>query len=640
MKKMFRKILAAAITATMTLSVLPTFASASDDSYIYIENIQGIWGGAPNAIGKNSEAAFELKSDGFGSKPAGDTFAAITSPVNTKIHLYNANDITWDNVNKTRILNVEMDFVPVVGIKEVRLWQTNSPLSQILDLSGANKNDWNHLKYEIDLSAGRMAVELNGEKVRNIRLAAAFDWTKMPQMRIQFESDGVGNADGNMILYSDNIKIYTTDTADQVFLNDSFTYNTANNQYYTINAVDKLSYVTGTGGKAVDDRALDIVTNNKNDTYLGIYIPVTSKYVKVQYNIMPKTNFNTLTNQARNTPLHYEMIKVSEGKTLVSNQWNKVELLLENKTGYNSSTMEIVFGTKLYINGSLVSDVEKGKNSASKESAESDTFPLRIRIGGADAAAATEFVLDDLKIMTSTTPFTKDDSVSLTGKDAAITEPAVYPKTPLSNGTVSAYNTTKVSDFSANGAAVRAFTDNTYNGELTETDVIEVGNVIVTEDSNHQIKYYDVTELVPNPGFEPIDVSINYDDRGYGVIGTATKGTSSLVSGKAGKADTDYSMKIDKNTASGAIDVYLEYQAVPSEAEFITVEYNILPDRYLAKCYLGTRYSNGFGNVINANALNIGRWNNIKYIFTNPDTTKTNVGDACNMKADIYINRK
>ena len=56
------------------------------------------------------------------------------------------------------------------------------------------------------------------------------------------------------------------------------------------------------------------------------------------------------------------MIKVSDGNTLVSNQWNKVELLLENKTGYNSSTMEIVFGTKLYINGGLVSDVEKGKN--------------------------------------------------------------------------------------------------------------------------------------------------------------------------------------------------------------------------------------------------------------------------------------
>ncbi|MDY3930056.1 MAG: hypothetical protein SOZ34_11990, partial [Clostridia bacterium] len=108
MKKLFKKIMATVITASMALSALPAFAA--DGGYINISNSQGISGGN---IWKNPEATYEVKSDGFGSKPAGDNFAAITSPATTKIHLYNANAITWYDVNKTRILNVEMDFVPV-----------------------------------------------------------------------------------------------------------------------------------------------------------------------------------------------------------------------------------------------------------------------------------------------------------------------------------------------------------------------------------------------------------------------------------------------------------------------------------------------------------------------------------------------
>lgn len=634
MKKLFRKIMATVITVSMALSAVPAFAA--DDGYINIYNSQGIFGGAPNDINRNVESSHVVRSDGFGSKPANDNFAAITAPATTKIHLYNNTNITWDDANKTRFFVVEMDFVPVAGIKEVRLWQTSNHLSQAFDLSGANKKDWNHIKFEIDLSTNRIGVELNGEKVRDTNLAQLPNWERMPQIRIQFESDGVGDTAGNMVLYSDNIKMYTTDTADEVFMNDGFTYNLSSGRPYTITKTASKSYVSGAGGKAVNDSALDIVMDG-NDTYLGINIPVKSKYVKVQYNIMPKENFNLVYNQARNTVLHYNQIGVTDSSTeshrrMLRNQWNKVELLLENKTGYIDTTEAIEFTTEAYANGFIASASQtRGKNQE-KEGAANDVFPLRIRVDGANA----EFMIDDLKIMTSdTTPFTIDGSVGLQGKAKAIAEP-----TQIANGTVSAYDTTKVSDFSADGATVRVFTDKTYNKELAETDVLSVGNVIVTEDSNKRIKYYDVTEVTQDPALQPINVDENYDNQSYGVIGTPIKGNGSFVSGVAGKASEDYSMKIDKITTSGAPDVYLEYQAVPSAAEFITVEYNILPDQYLSELYLGTRASNAFGNVINGNALIKGRWNNIKYIFKNPDTSKTAIGDSCNMTADIYINGK
>ena len=442
-------------------------------------------------------------------------------------------------------------------------------------------------------------------------------------------------------MYSDNIKIRTSDKADDVYLNDGFTYDTATAQHYwLINFTS--AYEAGAAGKAEDDRALSISGDSAKDVYLAVDVPVREKYIKISYNLMPKSNFQRVQNKARNTVLHYDMAggedNANEGhRAMKLNQWNKVELILENKTGYDSTTMNMVFGTKLYINGVLISDVDRGNSGAEKNAASDDTFPFRLGIIPTGTASPVEVMLDDFKIQTSSeAAFEKDLRASLSASTAVVTEPA-----QLTNGKIAAYDAAKVSDFSADGAAVRAFADSSFNEQLPEDSSLSVGNVIVTEDLNHAVKYYEVTSVDEDPSFTPIDVSENFDNQSSGAISpiAAVHGTTSYESGIAGKGASDYSMRADKTTKSQT-DIYIEYQAVPSSAEYITVEYNILPDENYDKGRIGARYSNVIGAEISSSMLNIGRWNSIKYVLRNLETSKTAAGDNCKAKADIYVNGK
>ncbi len=197
MKKLVKRILAAAVTASMAISALPVFAADSDSDYINIENTSGAGGGGANAIGwsggpTGANVDRKIHSDeAFGSRPK-ETFAELSTTISTDkfIYLYNATDFTWSDANKKRVFYVEADFVPLSGVNKVYLKQRYNNLTKPVDISKAKKDDWNHIKFEIDFSSGRVSTELNGEKVRVDNLAMNVSWDLMNQVRIQYEGDG------------------------------------------------------------------------------------------------------------------------------------------------------------------------------------------------------------------------------------------------------------------------------------------------------------------------------------------------------------------------------------------------------------------------------------------------------------------
>lgn len=639
MKKLVRKIMATVITASMALSVMPVFAEGGD--YINIYNPTGIYGGGMNAIGTyanvvtRSENIPEFSSNGFGSKPAGDSFAVLeqTQKLEDGLQLFNNTNITWDEANKNRVLFMELDFVPVEGISAVRAREKWNNLTYSIDLATAKKNDWNHIKFEIDLVSKRSTVELNGEKIRYSKLENNVDWNLMPQMRFQFISDGTSK----MTLYSDNVKIYTADSIEETFLNDKFTNDTAIGQYYSFNGISA-SYVSGAGGKKSDDKSVRF-TGSLSDNYLYFDIPVSKKYAKIEYNFMPVSNVNLVENRARNTVLHYSMAgnessPNADHRYMKLNEWNKVEAIFENKTGYDTSSTSLEFLTALYINGIEVSWPGLIRKS-DKYGAGDDYFPYRLGFIPISSGTDSVVMLDDFKIsLTNDAPYQRHTFTQLSGSGVIVTEPK-----RMEHGTISASGTVKLSGLSAEGATVRAYTDNTYASEITGDTALSAGNVVVTEDADGAIRYYDVTAVSEEPEFVPLVVDENFNGKSYGKISSIanTIGTASFVGGVAGKAADDYSVKAVKTTTSQT-DIYLEYQAIPSNAEYVTVEYNFLPDTNFENGRIGAKWSNVIGGQFGKTYFNIGRWNNIKYAITNLEPSKSNLGDSCKAKVDVYIN--
>ena len=166
-------------------------------------------------------------------------------------------------------------------------------------------------------------------------------------------------------------------------------------------------------------------------------------------------------------------------------------------------------------------------------------------------------------------------------------------------------------------AEVRIYTDSTYSDQLSVTESLTEGSVIVLE-NNNEIRSYVVN----------VDNGITVED----VIDDGTiafqRATAETVNGVFGKSASDVSQKV---TTDSTLAAFSTYTWLDDEFEgYVRADFNIEPGN-VTGIYIGTNVHKPVSDTL---SLNSNQWNRVTVIYNTADYDK----ETCVGKATTYVN--
>lgn len=276
----------------------------------------------------------------------------------------------------------------------------------------------------------------------------------------------------------------------------------------------------GIGGKAKGDKSVKIIVNDKDEKSFNAYNDFT--WTHDGYTGFLTAEFNVMTSGATpalSTNGHSGFAPAITG--LNAGRWNKV-VVIYDAASYNGTSGK----TYLYVNGAYSGLADTGFKSGS--------VIRLIAYGGANGDA---MYIDDFKIYESATM-------------PVVTMPDVGAYYRVDDGKINVSGDMTPSAFKADKLNLRVYSDGTFSHLLNADEKITDGNIIVAEDLDKALSYYDV---VCDASRRTLATATDAKfDGGMSVIDADVE----TVGGFAGKDGTDESAML---TVTGKSDCYVRY---------------------------------------------------------------------------------
>ena len=431
--------------------------------------------------------------------------------------------------------------------------------------------------------------------------------------------------------------------------------------YYTVGASDQITYLrtmtdgalvnlsysktkmtataeSGSKGKASDDKVLAVTTVSGSDPYIfgggamattdgKTYIP----YYVVKFNIMPENDSYFVLRSKNNK----EIITTVPATSLNQGRWNSVmiyldytqidpdfdytDLLAENKefaengnwaAHYVSDDIltRIAPTGHVFVNGEEIGEgltltskrlmdrygmINTYYNSEAELTTQNNTdwrLALLPNSGGSTVSLDDLYIyqtdkLPDAAAETTFSPITASADLIIDGNVA---------KVSVGNSVNTLKEKNPRYDFIA-------YTDSTLNSEYDSSVALDDGCVLAVTDRKGVIAYFDV-EINDNS-------TTLYEDKAYADFDAFTTATSSEITGVAGKASTDSSLKVVTTGTSSA----LSYAYNDADFEgYIVNEFNII-NNGATKIFVGTADGEEISSDL-TNRLSDGIWNRVKVV--------------------------
>ncbi|MBQ8526183.1 MAG: SGNH/GDSL hydrolase family protein [Clostridia bacterium] len=281
--------------------------------------------------------------------------------------------------------------------------------------------------------------------------------------------------------------------------------------------------------------------------------------------------------------------------SLTADRWNRITVVTDRSGGTNTGK------TATYVNGiqvrSWTADKLGSLNNGQPRNA------IRYLLGG---ATDTIIYMDDLRVY-ETDSMPDIAPLSLRGDGYAGT-----------NGYLSVSKDIKVSDIIAEGVTVRAYTDSTFAAEVSSDAVIKKGNIVVAEDTESVLWYYELNDW---DGITCVAEDISEM--------SLAKASSEAVYGVLGKTWDDESMKLTDSDTS-ASDIFYNKSWTPKNtlSNYLVFEINIAPTGSQGYFTLGTNgnASMSFKGYVGSD-IKMNQWNKFTVVY-----------DIANQKSDTYVN--
>lgn len=298
--------------------------------------------------------------------------------------------------------------------------------------------------------------------------------------------------------------------------------------------------VTGLGGKAPGDESVRMVVEDADGSNYNAYNEY--KWTHDGYKGFLVAELNVLTDgttPSLSTNGHRVFAPAIGG--LISDRWNKV-VAIYDAASYNGT----VGKTYLYVNGKYSGSADTDFTSDSV-----------IRLIAYAGKKGDSLYIDDYKIYeTDTMP--------------VVTVPDIGSNYYVSDGKVSIDANTTPSMLKSGSLVFRVYSDGTFSHLLGNDEVISDGNVIVAEDVNKTLTYY---EAVCDTSKRTLATANNASlNAGLSVIDAKVD----AVSGFGGREDSDESIRL---TVTGAKDCYMRYiDNGYGDKNYIAYEVSVYPE--------------------------------------------------------------
>lgn len=345
---------------------------------------------------------------------------------------------------------------------------------------------------------------------------------------------------------------------------------------------------TGIGGKTAADNAILLNTNvvehpTSQTNYNGFFSYAPGKIADGVWSNIDTSGYLVIEGEVFPDSIQYVTFSTNGGSKFAdivcpSKEWTKFYVV------YDFTNKKI----KVVCDGAVTIDW------ADTVYGQANRNDIRFHIVGGANEALAQVYLDDYKVYT-----TKIEP------EYAVPVALDSTKYTITDGYLVADEADTVADITAEGATVRAYSDNAYTDVLANDAVLLKNNVVVVEADNGCFSYYPVQSALSR-----LPVVVITDNSDSDTLTKPTGGRCSLAvaDGFGGKAASD---KVGKVTETQQENDFFFQVNVPTTTSVITASILVYPHEAVTGYAFATNGHAGIGSAIPADKLVADKWNRI-----------------------------